>query len=113
MALHWFALINIKITSTSNLFSDIRISISAELSKFKSEIGNDIAKINKKISGLSKSTDELNTFDMFPKSLHNQSNVEITNDLVLGITSDESFDILFWFVKMFERRMRNRVLYSN
>ena len=43
----------------SNLLSDIGKSISIELTKFKSEIGNEVAKINEKISSLSKSMDEL------------------------------------------------------
>ena len=45
--------------SNSNPLSDIGKSISVKLAKFKSEIGNDVAKINEKISSLSKSIDEL------------------------------------------------------
>ena len=52
-----------KTTTSSNtntsLLSDISNTISTELAKFKSEIGNDVAKINEKISILSKSMDEL------------------------------------------------------
>ena len=45
--------------TNTNLLSDISNTISTELAKFKSEIGNDVAKINEKISILSKSMDEL------------------------------------------------------
>ena len=45
--------------SNSTQLSDISKSISVELAKFKSEIGNDVAKINEKISSLSKSMDKL------------------------------------------------------
>ena len=60
----WFCIkcrtVGIIVTSSntnSNLLSDIRKSISAQLAK--SEIGNDVAEINEKIFILSKSMDEL------------------------------------------------------